>query len=342
MCGSAHRFLSLANGVNSGGIFLSLALLVCHFRVFSFSFSSFEGLCTDRDRMLTIIEHPILVTQSPVTVTVTSTTRTSSPTVIPEKIWYKLGPKGLSKDAKGWTDSCLTKNPTFRHEFLTDASGDYYVKEYFSHRPDIVNTYLRLPIPILKADLLRYLILYAEGGMWSDLDVSCEEITIHNWIPEEYREGTGLVVGLEFDWKWEDDNFLHSQFASWTIMAKPGSPHMLQVIEDILEGMKSKAEENNVSISGLTTEMVGEVVDATGPKRMTRSIVKSMEVALGKTVDDRNISGLYEPKLIGDVLILPGNAFAASQSGYPKDQGPMLVTHHYAGTWKNDHGGEMG
>jgi len=214
------------------------------------------------------------------------------------------------------------------------------VKGHFADRPDLVDTYLRLPIPILKADLLRYLILYTEGGIWSDLDVSCEDVAIQDWIPEQYRADAGLVVGLEFDWAWEDDNFLHSQFSSWTIMAKPGNPHMLMV-DDILEGMATKASDNNVPISGLTSEMVGEVVDATGPKRMTRSIVKSMELVLGDMVDDRNISGIKEPKLMGDVLILPGNAFAASQSGYPHDQGPMLVTHHYAGTWKNEHGGEM-
>jgi hypothetical protein len=64
-------------------------------------------------------------------------------------------------------------------------------------------------------------------------------------------------------------------------------------------------------------------------------------MTLDTTIDDRNISGLKVPKLIGDVLVMPGNAFAASQSGFPEDQGPRLVTHHYAGTWKNDKGGEV-
>lgn len=41
------------------------------------------------------------------------------------------------------------------------------------------------------------------------------------------------------------------------------------------------------------------------------------------------------------MLILPGNAFAAAQSEDLEDQGPVLVTHHYAGSWKNDYGGEM-
>ena len=40
------------------------------------------------------------------------------------------------------------------------------------------------------------------------------------------------------------------------------------------------------------------------------------------------------PKLIGDVLIMPGVSFAASQNGYATDQGDALVTHHYEGSWK--------
>jgi alpha 1,6-mannosyltransferase len=288
---------------------------------------------------------PPVAAPTPTIISVTITSSVVSmptPTSIPEKIWYKLGPKGLSKDAKQWIDSCLTKNPTFRHEFLTDSSGDYYVQEYFSYRRDIVDTYLSLSVPILKADMLRYLILFAEGGMWSDLDVSCEDTkSIREWVPDQYKEDTNLVVGLEFDWAWENDNFLHSQFASWTILARPGSPHMLQTIDDIISGVKQKADEHHVEIKDLTYEMVGEVVDMTGPKRMTRSIVSSLEKILGRTIDDRDISGLKEPKLIGDVLILPGNSFGASQNGNPKDQGPKLVEHHYAGTWKNDHGGEL-
>jgi hypothetical protein len=42
------------------------------------------------------------------------------------------------------------------------------------------------------------------------------------------------------------------------------------------------------------------------------------------------------------VLVLPGYSFALSSNHYnPEDtQGPALVTHHFDGSWKNDHGGE--
>ncbi|KAG4440091.1 hypothetical protein IFR05_004434 [Cadophora sp. M221] len=282
----------------------------------------------------------------PVTVTVVQTT-TASPlpsptsTAIPQKIWYKSGPKGINEALGQWIGSCLLNNPSLRREILTDYSSDTYVKSFYSHRPDIVNMYLSLTVPILKADFLRYLILFAEGGIWSDLDVSCEDVPIEEWIPEKYRKDTAVVVGLEFDDDdWGHDDYLRTQFASWMIMAKPGSPHFEMVIQDVMKGLWDTAKENDVSISGVTYQMISDVVDVTGPKRMTRSIVRSLELQLKEPIGDKNTSGLTEPRLIDDVLILPSTAFAARQADYPEDRGPVLVTHHYAGTWKNEKGGE--
>ncbi|OWP05704.1 hypothetical protein B2J93_1753 [Marssonina coronariae] len=242
-------------------------------------------------------------------------------TSIPQKIWYKSGPKGVSSDAAVWMGTCLERNPYLRREILTDQSGDTYVKALYAHRPDIVSIYLALSVPILKADFLRYLILYAEGGIWSDLDVSCEEIPIEDWIPEQYKKNAGLVVGLEFDSPdWENEENLRCSFASWMIMAKPRSPHLLMVIEDVLQAFIEISEEHKVPISGVTFGMISDVVDVTGPRRLTRSVVKSLELQLKETIGDKNVSGLTEPRLLSDVLILPGNAFAALQNGHPKNQ----------------------
>ncbi|KAJ8068537.1 hypothetical protein OCU04_004087 [Sclerotinia nivalis] len=178
--------------------------------------------------------------------------------------------------------------------------------------------------------------------MWMDLDVSCDEVPIDRWVLKGYREAANLVVGLEFDWPWENDNFLYAQFASWMIIAKPHFLYMMQVIDDILVDADEVARQHNVSIDGIRIDMIPQVVDLTGPKRMTWSIAKSLNRILERELDDRHITGLRSAKLIHDVLILPGNAFAASQSSVPKDQGPVLVSYHYAGTWKNKMGGEEG
>lgn len=262
-------------------------------------------------------------------------------TSIPQKIWYKLGPKGLGKESREWTSTCLDQNPSWTSEFMSDDSSNLFVKDHFASRVDIVDTYLSLSVPILKADLLRYLLLYAEGGIWSDLDVSCEpNTTIQDWIPPEYKANSSLVVGWEFDVGWPG-NFVR-QFATWTVMAKPRSAHMLMVIEDILATVHEKAQEHNVSIADLTLKMTGDVVDFTGPRRMTSSILKSLALTLESKVEIETIWKLKIPKLVGDVLVLPGYAFARSSNHYKEGHIPSgaLVTHHFAGSWKNEYGGE--
>jgi alpha 1,6-mannosyltransferase len=281
-----------------------------------------------------IVLTPPIATPPSVLIPVTTTT-------IPEKIWYKLGPRGLSDECRAWTDTCITKNPSYQVEFLTDESGDAYVRDNFASRPDIIKTYLALSIPILKADMLRYLLLYHQGGIWNDLDISCGDVPMGDWVSPEYKNDSSVVVGLEFDVGW--GTAFTRQFASWTVMAKPGSQHLIKVIDDILASIDQKAKENNVSVSELGFDMIGDVVDLTGPRRMTRSLLESVGTMLGETIDERNISLVLEPRLIGDVLVLPGYSFGAGSNRYEEGQviGPPLVTHHYAGTWKNQHGGEV-
>lgn len=250
----------------------------------------------------------------------------------PSKLWQKAGPNGIDQDRSRDIQSWLSQNPSLRHEIFTDGSAEQYVREQFAKFPDIIDIYTDLRVPILKADFLRQLILYADGGVWSDLDVTCH-IPIDSWIPEKYKNATNLVVGLEFD---------GNQFASWTVMAKPRSNHIAAAIEYIMDALEGSAEQANTTISGLTMKTISDVVAVTGPQAMTRAILKSISSELGQVVDGGNVSGLHEPVLLHDVLVLPNAAFGALQAGWPTDQGPYLVEHHYAGSWKNDHGGEGG
>lgn len=192
-------------------------------------------------------------------------------------------------------------------------------------------------VPIIKADLLRYLILYEFGGVWNDLDVSCEA-PIKEWVPEQYKDKANIVVGMEFD----IDIWIR-QFASWTIMAKQKSPHMLAAVEDCLEGLVAKAKERNVGgIQDLKLDMLDDIVEVSGPRRLTRGILKSLSNKLNETVGNDEIANVKEPRLLGDVLVLPDYAFAdtMNQQHGDKKPGQKLVAHHYSGSWKNLNGGE--
>lgn len=81
-----------------------------------------------------------------------------SPSTIPRKLWYKLGPKGLSDDARAWTDSCIGNNTAYKVEFMTEDSADAYVQKTFgAEHPDLVDVYLGLtgsvPCPLPRIEL---------------------------------------------------------------------------------------------------------------------------------------------------------------------------------------------
>lgn len=272
---------------------------------------------------------------------------------IPKKIWYKLGQRGLSHDAAVWTATCMEINPGYAVEFMTDSTADAWVQKKFADRPDLVEAYLALQIPIIKADWLRYLLLYAEGGVWSDLDVSCNS-PFDSWIPPQYKNNISLVVGWEFDTPWPgvDPPQEKHELATWTVLAKPGSPHILTAVDGLLQGVKDVAKENGVDVAGITATppMMGDIVTFCGPRRMTRSIFQSLQRMLKMSDDEfravqSSTWNIVEPRLLGDVLILPGYSFARSMNFYDEtvtaSLGPSLVEHHYAGSWKNDKGGEF-
>lgn len=262
---------------------------------------------------------------------------------IPDKIWQSAKDTALSGDQLEWTRSWTEKNPSFRQELLTDKSSETFVRNRFEKtRPDIVELYNSLRVAILRADLLRYLILLAEGGIWSDLDVTCE-LEVSRWNISKVLAASNapvvdMIVGLEFDLDWRGEGSqVASQFTNWVFAARPSSHHLEYIVDMIADKLRLIAHENAVGIDGLTLEMLRqEVVDVTGPKIMTIGLLKSLGLRLKKAVDDRNFSHIKEPRLIGDVLILPGNAFAAAQNGYPDDQGEKFVSHHYSGSWKTE------
>lgn len=255
---------------------------------------------------------------------------------IPDKVWHSAKTYNLSGQQHEWIDSWTVSNPSSRNELLTDLSAAAFVRAHYQEtRPDIVDVYENLPIPILRADLLRYLIVLAEGGYWSDLDVQSEK-PMSDWVPLEYKdEKIDMIVGLEFDFEWRGPGTeVASQFCNWVFSARPSSHNLQVIVDTVIAKIKEIADSNHIPVSEIKLEMLFDVVNVTGPKIMTIAILESLGQLLGRTVDDRDFSGIKHPKLVGDVLIMPGVSFAARQNGYPTDQGDALVTHHYEGSWK--------
>lgn len=281
----------------------------------------------------------------------------------PPKIWqtWKVGPLNFEErdleQARSWTD----KNPDWRYEVLTDGNDMRYVDYHFGpegfNRPDIVAFYRDVTASIIKADLLRYLIMYAEGGVYADIDVEAMK-PMSKFIPERYdHKDIDMVIGVEIDEpEWRDHPILGPKsmsFCQWTFMCKPQLPVMMRLVENIMTWLEGVARNQTVPLGEVKLDF-DEVISGTGPSAFTRAIIDQINA-------DRHLAGalkgedakrepdvtwdtfhdLDESKVVDRVLVLNVEAFAAGQghsNSGTHDTRHSLVRHHYhASNWPSRH-----
>src|ERR1700722_10359181 len=85
----------------------------------------------------------------------------------PKKIWqlWKVDVLSLEERDLPRAKSWIQNNPGHRYEVLADDNDIQYVETAYGpdglNRPDIVHMYRSITARIVKADILRYLVMYA-------------------------------------------------------------------------------------------------------------------------------------------------------------------------------------
>ncbi len=273
-------------------------------------------------------------------------------TIFPKKIWqtWKMDPLDFeerdSVRARSWT----SMNPGYRYEVLTDGNDLHYVETHFGPgpggigRPDIVDMYRSLTATIIKADLLRYLMMYIEGGTYADIDVEALK-PVDQFIPPHIDEGEiDLVISVEID---EPTYGNHSilgpksqSFCQWTFMSKPRVPVLLKLVDHILAWLGETAEKQNVPIGEIVLNF-DDVLTGTGPSAFTGAILLEMSKQTNQLVTWDYFHGLTEARKVGNILVLEVQSFAAGQghsNAGTHDSEKALVKHHYhASLWPSRH-----
>ncbi|KAK0846818.1 alpha-1,6-mannosyltransferase Och1 [Friedmanniomyces endolithicus] len=196
-------------------------------------------------------------------------------------------------------------HPAFVHEVITDEIAGHLVKHFYATVPEVVEAYNSLPIPVMKADFFRYLILLARGGIYSDIDTTALKSAVE-WVPAE--------------------------FCQWTIQSKPGHPILVDVVATITEETlrRKKAGE-------LDQKHIKSVVEFTGPAVWTDAIFKffnnaeyfDMSTSKGN-ITFQQFTGIKQAKKVGDVVVLPITSFSpgVGQMGAGEDDDPMAFVKH--------------
>ncbi|KAH6856094.1 nucleotide-diphospho-sugar transferase [Chaetomium sp. MPI-CAGE-AT-0009] len=271
----------------------------------------------------------------------------------PRKIWqtWKVNPLKFEERDLNTARTWVAKNPDYRYEVLTDDNDLRYVEYHFGpdgfNRPDIVNFYRDVKAAIVKADLLRYMIMYAEGGLYADIDVEALK-PLSKFIPERYAEkDIDMVIGVEIDEPdWKDHPILGPKsrsFCQWTFMCKPQLPVMMRLIEKIMTWLNGVAKEQGVSLAEVDLDF-DQIISGTGPSAFTEAIM--IEMDLQKENPSTKIGwdlfhDLDESKIVSRVLVLTVEAFAAGQghshSGNHEARAALVRHHYHASNWPSRH-----
>lgn len=237
-------------------------------------------------------------------------------------------------------------------------SSDRGIMSVTDFGTDALELYESMPRRVLRADFLRYLVLALEGGVYSDIDTTLVR-PIAEWVPESMRNATRLIVGLEADSSPPVGGTKYEvQFCQWTLASAPNHPTMWTMIHRILD--KVRAVNAGVSPLADTTRRKHllsarratrkysdeDVLAITGPAAWTEVIYAHINHVAGDGVGNERITwktltGMTEPRLFGDTLILPINGFATGvphSKASKSDVDATLIRHQFQGKWRGNNG----
>lgn len=186
----------------------------------------------------------------------------------PQKIWQTGPPRErLDPNLASLMSTWEAMNPAHQYTFLDDDAAMEYVADRFGeYHPDIVALYRDLNDVILRADLLRLLCMWADGGVYSDIDTECL-VPIDRWVPNEYVEAASLVIGIVADLPDNPAENRRSELVQWTFLSKPAAKYTVELVEHIIDNINNFAAEKNVSIGEIGRHMnTGDVYYFRNPR----------------------------------------------------------------------------
>ena len=259
----------------------------------------------------------------------------------PAYVWqtWKTGPGSgkFEERLRPFEASWTTLHPGFVHEVITDDAAVHLINYLYASVPDVVEAYEAMPLPVLKADFFRYLILLARGGIYSDIDTQALQ-SAADWLPPNLDKSTvGLVIGIEADPDRPDWNEWYArriQFCQWTIQAKPGHPVLRDIVATITEDTLAMKNAGRLRKGKLPDR---SIMEYTGPGVWTDALFTYFNnkehfdfSSRRSNVTYADFFGITEHKKIGDVVVLPITSFSpgVGQMGAESPDHPMAFVKH--------------
>ncbi|KAL8669561.1 MAG: hypothetical protein Q9168_005858 [Polycauliona sp. 1 TL-2023] len=219
----------------------------------------------------------------------------------------------------------------------------------------LLDIYNNLPRRNLKADLFRYLIIFLKGGVYADPD-TCAVQPVSKWgnrgttkdktdfkilqLAAQAHDLTirasngssqlpindappAVIVAKETLTTREDREGGH--IAQYAFASAPGHPIFLDLLQNIVEFSRGMEK---IKSSGGSKFFNSEETDFTwtGAEVWSSAVWRYLWARWG--FDSRRLHGINHPVRVGDVLILPAQAFRASSADPERQESPEACLWH--------------
>lgn len=210
-------------------------------------------------------------------------------------------------------DTWMEHNPHFTFKVWTDETALEYVQDNY---PSYLDTYMALA-PIERTDLFRYLLLFREGGVYSDLDVVCAR-PLSKYLDLLHD---GMVVGWEGDWESRTacqaaGSARTRLLMQWVLASSPNHPALERVILHVTTQYNKTFSHNGIR----------DTHERTGTVAFTDALMWYVQTNLPGRVSAHTTSP--------PVVFLPRAVWGVAESQV--EMGERSLAHEYMGSWKRD------
>ncbi|KAF8682400.1 Rhomboid family [Rhizoctonia solani] len=273
---------------------------------------------------------------------------------IPHNI-YQTSKKDPNLD---WRSSTWRNIPDYRYWFFNDESADKWVRSVFGGS-EMEKVWDALGSGVKRADMLRYLLVAVEGGIYSDVDtVRLKGLDKWghgaNFQGPKSKGSPSVFVGIEADvgtrsdWhKWWPRPL---QIVQWTFAAAPFHPILIDTLRRvyhvtaIVEANKGKNQTSNATdleghwVGGelLRDDGTISIMEWTGPGVFTDSVIRYLAAEHNTTWP--MLKNLRRPLRIRDMVVLPVTGFSPGVGLFGAGDtanAEAMVQHLFAGSWKS-------
>lgn len=138
--------------------------------------------------------------------------------MIPKIIHQTCKTDEIPAHLQGYQKTVRDLHPGWEYHLWTDVRNEAFVRAEY---PDFLDIFLRLPQNIMRADVIRYLLMYKLGGLYMDLDY------------EMLKPFDLLDQNIVLPWEFTNLGPGKDIIANAVFAATPGHPFFKMVIDDL-------------------------------------------------------------------------------------------------------------